>query len=268
MCRRYGWSCQKLDLIWSCCTVFILRQANLFVRDVLIYFFLKVIFRANELVKRVQRVAGLSDPQERHNFLGYQSSDGLFANKYAPYTLQNETSLPFLFQLHRGLVNQDEVEIVSVKQGNVVYPGSSVPVYTDETPDEQFLRFRPPQSSDRLNEKKSLGMAHHLISIQLDGTCGPSRPISVDIVGLTYFEVNFSKALEKDSVEANDDTLNSMKKTTENRKMDPNSGFVVPVVFDVSTLHYRKLIRVYSTVSLKFLIFCYYDFVNMFFYCL
>lgn len=49
----------------------------------------------------------------------------------------------------------------------------------------------------------------------------------MDLVGLTYFEVNFSN---------------------DNKGADANSGFLVPVVFDVSVQQYSKLIQLYSTV--------------------
>ncbi|KAL5715325.1 hypothetical protein ACHQM5_017158 [Ranunculus cassubicifolius] len=211
---------------------------------------IEVGFRVNELIKRVQGLTGSSDHLEKQKFFGSHTSENLHTRRHAPYTLQNETSLPLLFQVYQGRTTQNELEILSVKEGDIVYPGSSVPIYTDESPEEQVMRFRPPQSSDRLNEKTSFGVAHHLISIQLDGTSGPSMPISMDIVGLRYFEVNFSKALEKEAVETNTDSVNSKNKTEEKREVDLNSGFVVPVVFDVSTLHYRKLVRVYSTVML------------------
>ena len=91
------------------------------------------------------------------------------------------------------------------------------------------------QSSDRLSEQKS-GVAHHYISIQLDGTSVPSAPISIDRVGLTYFEVDFYKAYNE----------NGRDNSTHTK-----SGFEVPVVFDVSVQRYSKFIRPYSTVCTK-----------------
>lgn len=49
----------------------------------------------------------------------------------------------------------------------------------------------------------------------------------MDLVGLTYFEVNFSK---------------------DNNEAVANSRFLDPVVFDVSVQQYSKLIQLYSTV--------------------
>ncbi|CAK8569567.1 unnamed protein product [Lathyrus sativus] len=62
-----------------------------------------------------------------------------------------------------------------------------------------------------------------------------SNPISMDLVGLTCFNANFSKSYNE-----NDD----------DGRMNTAPTFVVPVVLDVSALRYSKLIRIYSTVVL------------------
>ncbi|KAF9620453.1 hypothetical protein IFM89_012630 [Coptis chinensis] len=193
-----------------------------------------------ELIKKVQGEFGLNDLLETQRCLGVHATTSICTRRYAPYVLQNETSLPLLFQVSRLTVNEDDLEILAVGERNIVYPGSSVPVFTDETSQEQIFQYRPPQSSDLLTEKKSYGIAHDVISIQLDGTSGPCVPISMDVVGLSYFEVNFFKASEKETAGKNE----------KKRNMVGDNTFVVPVVFDVSTLHYRKLIRIYSTVIL------------------
>lgn len=98
--------------------------------------------------------------------------------------------------MYRGHLNSDDLNMVPMKEGSIVQPGCSVPIYIDETPEEQIFRYKPAQSSDRPNEKKSNWVAHHMISVQLDGTSGFSVPISMDLVGRSYFEVDFSKASE------------------------------------------------------------------------
>ncbi|KAF5181027.1 Vacuolar protein sorting-associated protein [Thalictrum thalictroides] len=211
---------------------------------------IEVIIRLKELITKVWGQVGLNDLLGTQRLCCSQTSENVYTRRFAPYILQNETSLPLLFQVYRELFTEDNMEILSEKERNIVYPGSSILIYTDETPEEHDFLFRPPQSTDRLNEKKSCGVAHHMISIQLDGTSGPSSPISMDIVGLSYFEVNFSKALGKEAVEKHENAANCKRKSDDGSKMYTNSEFVVPVVFDVSTLHYRKLIRVYSTVIL------------------
>ncbi|KAF3943895.1 hypothetical protein CMV_029587, partial [Castanea mollissima] len=159
-------------------------------------------------------------------------SDG----RYAPYILQNLTSVPLKYHVYQGLDSCGEFDVSEVRDGNHVLPGCSLPIYIKETPEEQLSRYRTAHSSDRLNEQKSNGVAHHFITIQLDETYAPSVPISMDLVGLTCFEVDFSKAY-------NDDTEDNGTYTS--------SGFVVPVVFDVSVQRYCKLIKVYSTVVLS-----------------
>ncbi|KAF6145935.1 hypothetical protein GIB67_007954 [Kingdonia uniflora] len=219
-------------------------QLNLNVTEPLI----EIMFRANELIKDMWGQAAADDLPASWRFLG--PVDNVYSRRYAPYTLLNETSLPLLFQVYRGFVNVDDYDIPVLEEGNIVQPGSSVPIYVYETPEEEVFRFRPPQSSDNLNEKKSNGVAHYMISIELDGTSGPSIPISMDIVGLSYFEVNFSKASEKLEVNKDEDASKYSRKFQEKSIDDSKRGYVVPVVFDVSIQRYTKLIRLYSTVIL------------------
>lgn len=173
------------------------------------------------------------DHPEGRRFLNSAFTKYTSDGKYAPYMLQNLTSVPLIYRVYQGLVNSDEFDASGVRDGNHVEPGCSVPIYINETPEEQLFRFRPTQSSDRLNEQKSNGVAHHFITIQLEGTSVTSAPISMDLVGLTYFEVDFSKPYNEDTDESGAYTC---------------SGFVVPVVFDVSVQRYCKLICLYSTV--------------------
>ncbi|KAG4977288.1 hypothetical protein JHK84_036989 [Glycine max] len=153
----------------------------------------------------------------------------------APYVLQNLTSVPLLYQVFHGLVNPDDLHDSDENHAKYVQPGSSIPIYMDENAEQQLSRFRPSHSSDSLNEPRSNGFAHHYITVQLEGTSRSSGPISMDLVGLTCFEVNFSK------------TYND---TAEDNSLNTSPTFVVPVVFDVSVLRHSKLIRIYSTVVL------------------
>ncbi|XP_042498014.1 uncharacterized protein LOC122076662 [Macadamia integrifolia] len=221
-------------------------QLNLNLTEPLI----EVICRVKEMVKEACHQVGVNDPPERQRFLECQTSDSEYSRRYAPYILQNETSLPLSFQLYSGPANADDSDVLALNDGSSVPPDSSVPIYIDKTPEEQIFCFRPGQSSDRLSEKKSNGVLHHKISIQLDGTSRPSPPISMDIVGLSYFEVDFSKAADKREVDKNEDALKYNRKIEERSRMDASDGFVVPVVFDVSVQRYSKLVRLYSTVIL------------------
>ncbi|XP_043712275.1 uncharacterized protein LOC122661037 [Telopea speciosissima] len=220
-------------------------QLNLNLTEPLI----EVICRVKEMMKDACNQVGLNDLPERQTFLECQTSDSEYTRRYAPYILQNETSLPLSFQLYSGSVNGDDSDILAVKDGNFVPPDSSVPIYIDKTPEEQIFCFRPGNSSDRLSEKKSNGVLHHKISIQLDGTSRPSPPISMDIVGLSYFEVDFSQASDK-RVDKNEVALKYNRKIVEKSRTDAGDRFVVPVVFDVSVQRYSKLVRLYSTVIL------------------
>lgn len=155
----------------------------------------------------------------------------MYAGRYAPYVLQNLTSMPLVYCVYKGPVH--EFDMTEVKDRKSVDPGASIPIYISDTPEDQLFHFWPANSSDRLADQKLSGVAHHFITVQLDGTSVPSGPISMDRVGLTHFEVDFFKA---DNENGRDSS------------MDTSSGFVVPVVFDVSVQRYSKLIRLYSTV--------------------
>lgn len=68
-------------------------------------------------------------------------------------------------------------------------------------------------------------------------------------MGLSYFEVDFSKASKTEEFERTGDTSKYKMNNGETATSNLSSGFVVPVVFDVSVQHYSKLIRLYSTVG-------------------
>ncbi|KAL7589773.1 hypothetical protein Lser_V15G35826 [Lactuca serriola] len=150
------------------------------------------------------------------------------ASRYAPYTLENLTSLPLVFYISKA----DGFNIL--KDGKYVQPGSSYPVYIDDNTDEQTFGFKPSHSTDNLGDKKFADAQHHYIVIQLEGTSTLSAPVSIDLVGVSFFEVDFS---------------NSVVNSRDISK-GVNSGYVVPLVIDVSVQRYTKLVRLYSTVIL------------------
>lgn len=194
---------------------------------------------------------GVHDLKEALGSTRCQTIDNVDTRRYAPYILQNDTSMPLSYWVSHGPTIADDTGSISIKQGNIIQPGSSVPIYINESPEELIFRYRPAHSSEKLNEKKSGGVAHHMISVQLDGTSGPSLPMSMDLVGLRYFDVDFSKPLDSIDLKKDDDSSKHNRKTEDHYGKHPNNGFIVPVVFEVSIQHYSKLIRLYSTVSKK-----------------
>ncbi|KAL9329387.1 hypothetical protein ACSQ67_004390 [Phaseolus vulgaris] len=174
------------------------------------------------------------DEHKGNKLLHSPCAEYMSARKFgAPYVLQNLTSVPLLYHVYHGLGNADGVRGSNETHAKYVQPGSSIPIYMDENTEKKLSRFRPSHSSDSLNEQRSNGFAHHYITVQLEGTSRSSDPISMDLVGLTCFEVNFSE---------------SYNETAEDSSLNTAPTFVVPVVFDVSVLRHSKLIRIYSTV--------------------
>ncbi|KAJ6776637.1 PROTEIN SORTING-ASSOCIATED PROTEIN putative (DUF1162)-RELATED, partial [Salix koriyanagi] len=207
-------------------------------------------FRTLEMVNDAWHL-GSNDPFENQRSSSSQlSSENVHEGSYAPYVLQNLTSLPLGYHVFKGLVNTDEFHFSEMKDAKSIQPGSSVPIYLNETPEEQLSRCGPAQSSDRLSEKQSNGAVHHFMSIQLEGMFLPSPPISMDLVGLTYFEVDFTKVLKRTEIDKPGNVSKYDMNLEENARFNTDGGFVVPVVFDVSVQRYTKLIRLYSTVIL------------------
>lgn len=193
-------------------------------------------------------------PSESSSFLNPPLSETLSDGRYAPYILQNLTSVPLAYCTFLGAINSNNLDTKETKCWHHVQPGSSVPIYIDETAEEQLDRFKPSASSDRLNENQLSGAAHHFIIIQLEGTSNPSMPMSMDLVGLSYFLVDFSKTSSSSEVE----TAGSNSRLTmgpENEHIcRAGDGFVIPVVYDVSVQRFSKLIQLYSTVSYNYLL--------------
>ncbi|XP_024632124.1 uncharacterized protein [Medicago truncatula] len=190
--------------------------------------------RTAEMLDDALGLMGLKD-HEGNKLLHPPCSEYIFARKcVAPYVIQNLTSAPLLYHVYHGHINPNDIYDLDINHAKCVQPGSASTIYMDENAD-QLSHYRPYHSSDSLNEQRSSGLAHRYIMVQLEGTSMPSNPISMDLVGLTCFDANFSKSYNENG---NDGRMNTAP------------TFVVPVVLDVSALRYSKLIRVYSTVVL------------------
>lgn len=188
------------------------------------------------MVKDAWGMKGPDDIPESQRLKYCQITQNTCGGSYAPYILQNLTSLPLTFHVYQGMVTSDVLDVSPVVNHKYVQPGASVPIYLNDSSEGQIFHNGPSRYSDKLIEKQSNGMIHNLMTIQLDGTSMFSAPLSMDLVGLTYFEVDFSKGSSSDP------------KVDGNRRSVYNDGLIVPVVFDVSLQQHSKLIRLYSTV--------------------
>ncbi|XP_068635600.1 intermembrane lipid transfer protein VPS13 isoform X2 [Aristolochia californica] len=220
-------------------------QLNLNITEPLV----EALFRGNEMIRESLHNIGPHHLFEDGAILVSQATDNMCSRKYAPYMLKNDTSVPLLFWVSCSTTCEDDIDTAAINKGNIVQPGSSIPIYIDQSPKE-LLRHRPAHSTEKLNEKKLSGVLHHMISIQLDGTSGPSSPMSMDLVGLRYFEVDFSQPADILEVDMDGDTVKNERKIEETSRSGLSGGFVAPVVFEVSVQQYSKLIRLYSTVVL------------------
>lgn len=202
------------------------------------------------MIKDALNQNGADEFQGNQEFSGFQNTDEIHTRRYAPYILCNDTSLPLIFHVFRGPVNTGNFDTFPNKDRNTIQPGFSVPIYVEPTLDEHFFHQRT-YSSERLVEKKMSAVAHHMISIQFNGTSGPSQPMSMDLVGISYFEVNFSQSKQLALTEVDRDSdIPEHGREKKQHRSDQNNGLVVPVVFEVSMQHYSKMIRLYSTVSM------------------
>ncbi|XP_073032093.1 intermembrane lipid transfer protein VPS13 isoform X2 [Primulina eburnea] len=209
---------------------------NLNINETLI----EVILRALEMIKDAWGLIEMTESRELSNSQIRKNPE---TARYAPYKLQNLTSLPLVFYVCQWQLGAYELD-VSPSEG-VLQPGSSVLVYINESPEKLLLRGRPTQSSDRLNDNQSLEAAQRYVIFQLEGTSMPSMPISMDLVGRRYFDLDFSKSSHS---EINGDANTMKKNVPTDMGTDAVRGFVIPVVVDVSVQHYTKLMRLYSTV--------------------
>lgn len=210
--------------------------------------FLQAIFLVHRMANDTVDTTGSYKCHESGGQLAFEFSHNALG-KHAPYIICNETSLPFSFWVSYGPSNSESTSVMSMKQGNTVQPGFSVPIYVEEPP-ERHLPKKAAYSSERLLERKMNPVAHHLISVQLDGTSNPSKPMSMDLVGISYFDASFSKSRAAGTGVAEDEEASLKGRDSESYITDPSTGLVVPVVFDVSMHCYSKMIRLYSTVCI------------------
>ncbi|KAK1396810.1 putative Vacuolar protein sorting-associated protein [Heracleum sosnowskyi] len=209
--------------------------------------FVEVVFRAIDMIADAWGLPGLTGHSESPSFFKNQTRESIYGGRYAPYRVQNLTSLPLAFHVIEGPLSTSDLDVSALEDEIVVQPGSSIPIYIDETPEEQLFRHRPAHSSERLSDKQFMYTAHRYVVIRLEGTSIPSAPISMDLVGLSCFHVDFSKSTKS----LKGDTPDGLKTNFIGKiKTEVDSGYVVPVVVDVSVQRYTKLIRLYSTVVL------------------
>ncbi|XP_074366463.1 intermembrane lipid transfer protein VPS13 isoform X3 [Apium graveolens] len=209
--------------------------------------FVEVVFRAIDMIADAWGLPGLPGHSESPSFFKNQTRESIYGGRYAPYRIQNLTSLPLSFHVIEGPLSTCDLDVSALEDEIIVQPGSSIPIYIDETPEEQLFRHRPAHSSERLSDKQFMYTAHRYVVIRLEGTSIPSAPISMDLVGISCFNVDFSKSTKS----LKGDTPDGLKTNYLGKnKAELDSGYVVPVVVDVSVQRYTKLIRLYSTVVL------------------
>ncbi|XP_071697656.1 intermembrane lipid transfer protein VPS13 [Rutidosis leptorrhynchoides] len=209
--------------------------------------FIEVAFRASDMIKDAWALMEMSVLSENSRLPGTGTNEKAVTGRYAPYTLENLTSLPLVFYIFKGSKNSDGFEVSSsLKDGKYVQPGSSYPVYIDNTTEEQTFRFSTSHSSDNLSERQPANAQHHYMMFQLEGTSTLSAPISIDLVGVTSFEVDFSNT----GVDSGRDISKGFKEFEGSKRQYTSSSYVVPVIIDVSVQRYTKLVRLYSTVIL------------------
>ncbi|KAJ0248608.1 Uncharacterized protein HA466_0156830 [Hirschfeldia incana] len=165
--------------------------------------------------------------------LSVHCTESANTERYSPYVLQNLTSLPLGFEVFQGR-NSHVINMSAPVAQNIVQPGSSVPIYLDNS-DTLLIPDRRQSHFGRFSGESG-DATHYYMKVQLDGTSFASPPHSMDRIGLSYFEVDFSKTSK---------SSNSVGKAS---KSGTGNSFVVPVVFEVSLHQQSKLIRVYSTV--------------------
>ena len=178
----------------------------------------------------------------KDSYLGHKSCSNLVSEtsqtalkNHAPYIIFNNTSLPLSFWVFYGPSTTESNRFTSFEQRNILQPGFSVPIYVEDSP-EMNVPKKAAYSSERLLERKLNAISHHHISVQLDGTSSPSKPMSMDLAGISHFEVNFSAPRVSETG------------MVANEEVSFISRLLVPVVFDVSMHFYCKMIKLYSTV--------------------
>ncbi|KAK6160539.1 hypothetical protein DH2020_003920 [Rehmannia glutinosa] len=203
---------------------------------------IEVVSRTIEMIEDAWSLIGMTEMPDLSNSHIAKNPE---TRRYAPYMLQNLTTLPLVFCVCQWKRGGDDLGVSPSK--GVLQPGSSTLVYINESPEELLFRYRPVQSSDRLNDNQLLEAAHRYVTFQLEGTSVPSAPISMDLVGRRYFEVEFSQT-HVSEVHSDASSVKRNRKVEGNGGTDAVRGFAIPVVIDVSVQRFTKLMRLYSTV--------------------
>ncbi|XP_031475875.1 uncharacterized protein LOC116247732 isoform X3 [Nymphaea colorata] len=202
----------------------------------------EVVYRGMQMINDAWSRHGVDDTELKMK-KELLNTDGSCERRYAPYIIQNDTCLPLLFWIFEDNKKSSFEANVEI----LVQPGSSVPIYIEESPEENFFHHRSSCSFDRFDEKRSHSAQHHMISIQIEGTSGASAPMSMDLVGLSYFEVDFSKRSDLLVLDGRSEACRDTARTDKSGNVS-EVGLTVPVAYEVSIQHYSKLIRLYSTV--------------------
>ncbi|XP_059074534.1 uncharacterized protein LOC131074913 isoform X2 [Cryptomeria japonica] len=205
--------------------------------------------RGSEIIKDAWGGTRCDDCPANNQNDEYSPLSNTHVRRYAPYFLQNDTGMPLNFWLIHGPIFSESNETLDGAVMSAVEPGFTVPLFVEETPEELFRRWKPNHSSERLADRKTSGTHHHMIRVQLEGTSKASIPMSMDLVGLRSFEVDFSKSSHNGKFSEERDSFTSMQEENANI-IDSTSKFISPVVFEVSIQRYSKLVRLYSTVTL------------------
>ncbi|KAL3650642.1 hypothetical protein CASFOL_007045 [Castilleja foliolosa] len=204
---------------------------------------IEVISRTIEMIGDAWSVLGIT---ERSDLSNSQIAQIPVTRRYAPYMLENLTTLPLVFCVCQRRFGRDDLDVSPSK--GVLQPDSSTLIHINESPDELLFRYRPLKSSDSLNDNQLLEAAHRHVTFQLEGTSVPSALISMDLVGRRYFEVEFSQSSHVTEVQSDVNSTKRNEKVEGDGGTDAVRGFAIPVVIDVSVQRFTKLIRLYSTV--------------------
>ncbi|XP_022855282.1 putative vacuolar protein sorting-associated protein 13D [Olea europaea var. sylvestris] len=112
-------------------------QLNLNITESLV----EVVLRAIEMIKDAWGFMGMT---ESSKFLNSRIRENLETGRYAPYILQNLTALPLVYNVCQGQVRADDMDLSQSKC--LLQPGSSTPVYVNESPEEQLFPVAAPFS--------------------------------------------------------------------------------------------------------------------------
>lgn len=213
----------------------------------------QAVSRAVEMFNDSWKTSTGDDLSTDFNIRDSQSAGNLSMRRFAPYWLQNDTGIPICFWLvgSSNKEHDEEDSRSSVRStwgsggGEIVQPGSSVPLFVEEGVDEVFDRRRAGPAADEYNAKKIFNMLqlHRRICVQLEGTARPSLPMSIDLVGSRFFEAVFSEG------ESGDGGFRHSQGSFQEIESEKGESFHAPVYFEVTAQRYSKLVRLCSMVG-------------------